>query len=71
MVPLLNQVFEEQQQKEFADKFLEESAQTFSFGAWVNDELAEGIVGKQQYDTLHISLLGVAANLQNMALVLN
>ena len=33
--------------------------QTLAFGAWIDDQLAGGIVGKKQYDTLHISLLGV------------
>lgn len=57
--PFLDQIFEQQHNQYFTDDLLEAVEQTLAFGAWIDDQLAGGIVGKKQYDTLHISLLGV------------
>lgn len=59
LMPFLDQLFDVQHKKQFSDKVPEADEKTLAFGAWMDDQLAGGIVGKRQYDTLHISLLGV------------
>ncbi|BBM17073.1 GNAT family N-acetyltransferase [Enterococcus malodoratus] len=59
LMPFLDNVFNQQHEKQFVDNMPESVEQTWAFGAWIEDQLAGGIVGKRQYDTLHISLLGV------------
>lgn len=59
LIPFLDQIFKQQHEKQFRDHLPEEESQVLAFGAWNHDELVGGIVGKRQYDTLHISLLGV------------
>ena len=59
LLPLLDRVFEQQHEGVFADRLPEDKEQEIAFGAWAAGRLTGGIVGKRQYDTLHISLLGV------------
>lgn len=64
LMPFLNKIFDQQHEKQFADQLLETKEYTLAFGAWVDEQLAGGIVGKGHYDTLHISLLGVDSKFQ-------
>ncbi|MGG5371472.1 GNAT family N-acetyltransferase [Candidatus Enterococcus murrayae] len=64
----LDKVFEQQHAHHFVDNQLETCEKTLAFGAWIDEQLAGGIVGKQQYDTLHISLLGVSDKHQHLGI---
>ncbi|MGM0167587.1 hypothetical protein IGI39_002571 [Enterococcus sp. AZ135] len=59
LMPFLDKLFDQQHEKQFVDTLPEADEKTLAFGAWVDNRLAGGVVGKKQYDTLHISLLGV------------
>lgn len=66
LMPFLDKVFEQQHKRQFADEMPESLEETWALGAWVEDQLAGAIVGKRQYDTLHISLLGVDDTYQKL-----
>lgn len=59
LMPFLEELFDQQHKRRFTDKVPEADEKTLAFGAWIDGQLAGGIVSKRQYDTLHISLLGV------------
>ena len=59
LTPFLEELFDQQHKRRFTDKVPEADEKILAFGAWIDGQLAGGIVGKRQYDTLHISLLGV------------
>lgn len=68
LMPFLDKIFQQQQEKQFADNLPEVFEKTIALGAWMGDQLVGGIVGKKQYDTLHISLLGVAEAYQKFGI---
>ncbi|MGG5358205.1 MULTISPECIES: GNAT family N-acetyltransferase [unclassified Enterococcus] len=59
LLPFLEEIFRQQHERQFNNHSSEETNRILAFSAWENDQLAGGIIGKRQYDTLHISLLGV------------
>ncbi|WP_137663779.1 GNAT family N-acetyltransferase [Enterococcus hulanensis] len=59
LMPFLDEVFEQQHKTQFSDNMLDADEKTLAYGAWIDEQLAGAVVGKKQYDTLHISLLGV------------
>jgi len=71
LMPFLDKLFDQQHEKQFVDTLPEADEKTLAFGAWVDNRLAGGVVGKKQYDTLHISLLGSMMLIRNWALVPN
>lgn len=66
LLPFLDNIFEQQHETQFANNMPESTEETWAFGAWVEEQLAGAIVGKRQYDTLHISLLGVDDTYQKL-----
>lgn len=68
ILPALNNIFDEQQKDYFSENKPKSQEETLAFGGWSNRELAGGIIGKRQYDTLHISLLGVKKKYQKLGL---
>ncbi|MDT2827239.1 GNAT family N-acetyltransferase [Enterococcus viikkiensis] len=68
LVPFLDDVFKQQHDVEFSDGLAESTEQPLVLAAWVEDQLAGGIVGRYQYDTLYISLLGVDARFQKLGI---
>lgn len=66
LMPFLDNIFEQQYEAQFANNMAESTEETWAFGAWIEEQLAGAIVGKRQYDTLHISLLGVDDTYQKL-----
>lgn len=68
LMPFLDNIFEQQHEIQFANNIPESAEKTWAFGAWIEEQLAGAIVGKRQYDTLHISLLGVDDTYQKLGI---
>lgn len=68
LMPFLDNIFEQQYEAQFANNMPESTEETWAFGAWIEEQLAGAIVGKRQYDTLHISLLGVDDTYQKLGI---
>ncbi|WP_427813699.1 GNAT family N-acetyltransferase [Enterococcus sp. 22-H-5-01] len=59
LMPFLEAVFQQQDNLHFANEVPQANEKTIALGAWDQGKLIGAVIGKRQYDTLHISLLGV------------
>ncbi|WP_080147013.1 GNAT family N-acetyltransferase [Marinilactibacillus piezotolerans] len=55
---MLNEIFEEQDEEHFG-KVPEAEKEEIAIGLYIDNQLAGGIVGRKQYQSLHISLLAI------------
>ena len=65
--PFLTDLFDEQYHQFFGEAVVEEEKQ-LAIGAWQGDQLLGGITAKYQYQTMHISMLAVAAEARKSGL---